>query len=209
MAPCLSGGVGRVPGGTRGAGLGGSWGIAGAVPGGNNGGWDILKGGGLIPGWGRIGGRMWGGKKKGGGPGGRIPGGGRGIGGGINIGGGIGGGIVGGGMLVCTGGAELSSVSARLKKLFCNSVGGRGKVPGRPGTGSNSSTIGSTPSPWDDEEPCRAWERPHFIVSRRPPRINLLNVRSAACSAAEREVNWINAHCCRATNVIDRISPYW
>jgi hypothetical protein len=85
-----------------------------------------------------------------------MPGGGRGMGGGINIGGGIGGGIVGGGMLVCNVGAELSSVSARLKKLFCNSDGGRGKVPGRPGTGSSSSTIGSTPSPRAADGPCRA-----------------------------------------------------
>jgi hypothetical protein len=68
------------------------------------------------------------------------------MGGGINIGGGIGGGIVGGGMLVCTVRAELSSVSVRLKKLFCNSLGGRGNVPGRPGTGSSSSIIASTPS---------------------------------------------------------------
>lgn len=98
------------------------------MPGGQSGGCCGVNIGGLIPG-----GNLICGEKKNGGGGGigvRIPAGGLGMGGGINIGGRNEGG---GGRGVNTSGCP------RLKKLSCNSTGGRGKAPGSPGTGSNTS----------------------------------------------------------------------
>ena len=54
---------------------------------------------------------------------------------------------------------------------------------------------------------CCPCDLPHMILSLLPLRISLLKDRSAAVSAAARDVKQTNAQFCRGTIVMDRSSP--
>ncbi|TRY80042.1 hypothetical protein TCAL_09799, partial [Tigriopus californicus] len=94
---------------------------------------------------------------------------------------------------------------AKPKKLFCNSSGGGGNAPGRPGTG----TIGPDPPGWPSIAPCLPWDLPHRMVIFLPLITNLLKVSLAAVSASDLFVYWTNAQPCFWTTVMLRTSPNW
>ena len=56
---------------------------------------------------------------------------------------------------------------------------------------------------------CCPCDLPHIILSLLPFKISLLKERSAAVSAAVRDVKQTNAQFCRGTIVIERSSPNW